>query len=406
MQGTFRDRWLLTLCCSRSLMYAIFMVYAACLPVLMDAWGMSAAQAGTVSGAFMLSYAVSLVAASWLASRFGARRVFMWSAWSSGATALAFGMLARDYASAVTLYALAALTLGGTYSPAVMLFADRYPPRVRGGAVGMLIASTSLGYAFSLLVSSVLLGLGGYRLAMLVCGALPIMGAALAALALRNTPNQVHAALGHESSVRALLGNRNAVRLIAGYTGHSWELLGMWQWLPAFLAACLAIAGDRPAEAAALGAGFTGVMHVCGSFAASTMGGLSDALGRRSVLLALALLGTAFSATIGWLVAAPFALLVVLALAYGFVTIGDSPVLSTALTESLPASHLGTALAVRSMLGFGCGAVAPVAFGAVLDLSSGAGVPALSWGLAFMSLGAGGAVAVWSALRLEPAPAV
>ena len=211
MQGTFRDRWLLTLCCSRSLMYAIFMVYAACLPVLMDAWGMSAAQAGTVSGAFMLSYAVSLVAASWLASRFGARRVFMWSAWSSGATALAFGMLARDYASAVTLYALAALTLGGTYSPAVMLFADRYPSEVRGRAVGMLIASTSIGYAFSLLVAGSLLGLGGYRLAFVVCGALPLAGAVVAAWALRTTPNVVHHHGRGEPSLRALRGRGRRV---------------------------------------------------------------------------------------------------------------------------------------------------------------------------------------------------
>jgi len=400
MEGTLKDRWLTTLCLSRALMYAIYMVYAACLPVLMHEWAMSAAQAGTVSGAFMIAYATSLVASSWLAGRFGARRVFYWSSWLSGLSALAFGLFAHDYLSALLLYGLAALTQGGTYAPAVMLFADRYAPKVRGRAVGMLIASTSLGYAFSLMVSGTLLGLGGYRLAFLVCGALPLAGAAMTAYALRDTPNVVHRHDRSESSLRALRRNPDAVRLIVGYTGHSWELLGMWQWLPAFLAASLALAGGELGRAAALGAGFSAAMHVCGSFASSSMGGLSDRLGRPRVLFALGVAGATFSMTIGWLVTAPFAVLLVLALAYGFVAVGDSPVLSTALTEAVPAEHLGAALATRSILGFGGGAVAPVVFGAVLDASAGHGSPTLSWGLAFVALGIGGVVAAACARRL------
>ncbi len=400
-EGTLGDRWLMALCASRTLMYAMFMVYAACLPVLMGAWQMTAAQAGTVAGAFMLSYALSLVVAAWLAGRYGARNVFLWAAWSSGLTALLFGLFARDYVSALVLHAVAAATQGGTYSPAVMLFADRYAPKVRGRAVGMLIASTSLGYALSLFVSGALLSVGGWRVAFIVCGALPLAGAAVAALALRDTPNVIHARAGGGSSLRAVLANRDGVRLIVGYTGHSWELLGMWQWLPAFLAASVALSGGNAMDAAALGAGFAGAMHVCGSVASSSMGTLSDHLGRRGVLLGLAILGAALSFLLGWLVAAPFALLVVLALAYGFVTIGDSPVLSTALTEALPSSQLGTALAVRSVLGFGGGAISPIVFGAVLDATAPAGMPALSWGLAFASLGVGGAVAVWCAVRLR-----
>jgi MFS family permease len=400
VDGTLKDRWLVALCFSRALMYAIFMVYAACIPVLLETWRMSAAQAGTVSGAFMIAYAASLVASSWLAGRFGARRVFMWSAWSSGLTSLTFGLFANDYWSALLLYALAAASQGGTYAPAVMLFADRYPSAVRGRAVGMLIASTSIGYAFSLLVAGSLLGLGGYRLAFVVCGALPLAGAVVAAWALRATPNVVHRHPRGEPSLRALRANPDAVRLIAGYTGHSWELLGMWQWLPAFLAASLALGGGEVARAAALGAGFSAAMHVSGSLASSSMGSLSDRLGRRRVLVALGVLGAAFSMSIGWLVAAPFALLLVLALGYGFVAIGDSPVLSTALTEAVPSQHLGAALAVRSVLGFGGGAVSPVVFGAVLDLAAPSDSPGLAWGLAFVSLGVGGAVAALCARRL------
>ena len=408
MQGTLRDRWLMTLCVSRIMLYALYMAYAACLPVLMHAWNMSATQAGSVSGAYMLTYGFSLVGASALADRFGARRVFMWSAWSTGVTSVAFGLFARDYASALVLYCAVALCQGGVYSPAVMLFADRYQPAVRGRAVGMLIAGTSLGYALSLLTAGVMLGLSGYRLAFAVCGVVPLAGAVMAAVALRDTPNVVHARPAGEPSLRVIRRNPDAVRLIAGYTGHSWELLGSWNWLPAFLAASLALTGGDPTLAAALGAGATAVMHGCGSVAASTMGSLSDRLGRRRVLLMLAVAGTALSMAMGWLVYAPFAVLVLLALVYGFVSVGDSPVLSTALTEAVAPRHLGAALATRSVFGFGAGALAPVVFGVVLDATAPAGSPALSWGLAFASLGLGGVVAVACArgLRSGDRPAI
>ena len=92
-------------------------------------------------------------------------------------------------------------------------------------------------------------------------------------------------------------------------------------------------------------------------------------------------------------------LVVPLVLAYAFLAIGDSAVLSTALTETVDPAWLGSVLAVRSLLGFGAGAAAPLAFGAVLDAVGGSGP--LAWGLAFASLGIAGALAAWFAFRLS-----
>jgi sugar phosphate permease len=97
------------------------MVYAACLPVLLEQWAMPATQAGTVASGFMLGYALSLVASSWLAERFGSRRVFELSTVASALTAIVFGFFARDYISGLVLYTLAALSQGGNYTPAVKL---------------------------------------------------------------------------------------------------------------------------------------------------------------------------------------------------------------------------------------------------------------------------------------------
>ena len=74
------DGWLLALGAARALMTAVFMTYAATLPVLRSEWGMSATAAGSISTGFQLGYAVSLVVFSALADRVGARRVFVWSA--------------------------------------------------------------------------------------------------------------------------------------------------------------------------------------------------------------------------------------------------------------------------------------------------------------------------------------
>jgi MFS family permease len=140
------------LCVSRTFNMLIFMTYAATLPALRPAWGMSATAAGSVSTGFQLGYAVSLLVCSWLADRVGARRVFLVSGWLAAVTAVAFAAYARSFHSALVLYTLVALSQGGTYTTAIMLMADRYPRERRGAAVGWLLASSSLGYALSLLV--------------------------------------------------------------------------------------------------------------------------------------------------------------------------------------------------------------------------------------------------------------
>jgi MFS family permease len=399
----WRDGWLLSICVGRVFAYANFMVYAACLPILRGQWALSATQAGTVASGFMLGYTVSLVASSLLAERFGSRRIFVLSTVASASTAMAFGFLARDYTSGLVLYTLAALTQGGNYTPAIMLMVERYRPEHRGSAVGWLIASTSIGYAFSLAVSGLLLAWGGYSLAFIGTGLLPVLGAAILWVPLRRAPNTVHDREGTVRPVAVLRKDPNAWRLVAGYTWHCWELLGMWVWAPAFLAASLALSGVASVQAAEVASYLTAAMHLVGAVASSTMGHLSDIVGRRRVLLALAAAGGMLSLTLGWLVHLPLPFLMGLILIYGFVAIGDSPVLSTALTETVGPGSLGSALAIRSLMGFGAGAISPTVFGLALDLAvRSENAAAAVWGPAFMVLAIGGLGATWYAWRFRP----
>jgi len=392
------DSWLLLVFMSRIALYANFMVYAACLPILLKEWEMSATQAGSISSAFMFGYAASLFVFAWLSDQYGAKRLFLLSAFLSAFTALVFGFFARSYLSGFLLYGLAAITQGGLYTPAIMLFAERYDPSRRGAAVGYLIASTSVGYAFSLVVSGLCLTWGGYRTAFIVTGCLPLIGLSLCWVALRETPTHIYSQGARSRPLKVLRRNRNARLLIAGYTFHCWELLGMWSWTPAFFAAIIAISGNNFGKTAKFGAYLVASMHLIGALSSVSMGRLADLLGRRVVLIQVAAFGTCLSLVIGWLTTWPIMVLVFIGLFYYFFAIGDSPVLSTALTEAVEPGHLGSILAVRALFGFGAGGIAPIVFGAVLDLTNPPGNAPVTWGWAFTVLGLGGLTATLCAI--------
>jgi len=123
--------WLASLALSRAFITLVFMTYAAALPTLTLAWSMSATQAGLVQTCFSVGFAVSLFITSWLADYVGARRIFLWSCWLGAAAALAFALFARSFEQALWLYGLVGFTQGGSYTPAIMLAAQRLPPARR-----------------------------------------------------------------------------------------------------------------------------------------------------------------------------------------------------------------------------------------------------------------------------------
>ncbi len=101
----------------------------------------------------------------------------------------------------------------------------------------------------------------------------------------------------------------------------------------------------------------------------------------------------------GWLRYQPTLILIPFVAIYSFAAMGDSAVLSAALTESVDRRNLGTAVAGRSILGFGAGGLSPYAFGAVLGTLGNAG-SRNEWGQSFAVLGFGGIIATICALLL------
>jgi MFS family permease len=390
--------WLVALVLSRAFVTLIFMTYAASLPTLTREWSMTATQAGLVQTCFSAGFAISLFGTSWLADHLGARRMFLWFCWLGAAAALAFALLARSFEQALWLYGLVGFTQGGSYTPAIMLVAQQLPPARRGAGVGWVLAGMSGGYVGSISLALGLIATFDYRTALVVCALGTVVGATFGTVAAVQVPNRIAAGLTQLTGRFALLKDRRSLLLTAGYMGHSFELFGMWTWVPAFLIVSL---GDQPARSIAPGAVGLGIavaiaLHLSGLLASATMGRASDRYGRRAVLIAMAAIGALCSFGFGWSGQLPPGVLLAFAAVYGFTALGDSSVLSTAMSEAVPAGYLRRALAVRSILGIGVGAVAPAAFGAVLD----AAAPGQAWGWAFALMGLGGAVATLCALLL------
>lgn len=390
------------ICVARVFLFATFMTVAATIPLIIEEWGLGAAAVGAIVSSFTIGYAVSLFGFAWAADYYGAKRMTCISALAAAAASLAFGFIARDWWMAMILYGVVGLAQGGVYTPLVMVFSDEAEPERRGKAMGWLIASTSVGYATSLAVAGLGIALGGWQLAFILSGVLPAVGAVLLIAVLKPLPNRIHDRPMDHHVVDELVRNRESRLLIGGYIAHSWELLGMWAWIPAFLAATFAIQGIDTAGASVSGAYLSGVLHLFGAVAALTMGRLSDRTGRRPVLVVVAGIAAVISFAIGWLIHAPSIVLIPLAFAYAFSCLGDSPVLTTALSETVHSAYLGAALAWRGLAGFAAGALAPLAVGLVLDAASAAGAgPAMSWGFGFATLGVGGVLAVACAAALR-----
>jgi len=390
--------WLGAICLSRVGSYMVYIAYAATLPVLQHEWRLSGTAAGSIASVFQVAYAISLMGCSALADRVGARRVFLVGSVTTAVIAALFAALARDYWSGLVLYTLLALTLGSTYTTGILLVAEHVPVDRRGRAMGAYLAGHSLGLALALMLAGAAIPRGGYVLAFWLLALGAIAGGGLAWIAMHSTGNAVPPRATHQRFAGEVLRNRPAMLVIAGYIFHSWELLGMWAWTPAFLAACFVAAGAELTRGAGLGAYVTSLFHLTGMLAALVAGVFADRFGRTPVILVMAAVSAGCSLVFGWLIGASLALVVGVGLLYGFAALGDSPIYSTALTEVVAPAYRGSALALRSLLGYGAGAIAPLLFGVILDWQGARNAGA--WGWAFVSLGAAGLGAVLSAVLL------
>ncbi|CAN7286189.1 MFS transporter [Variovorax paradoxus] len=396
--------WLALLCASRLLQAMVVTAYSGVLPFMMADWHMTAAQAGSIQSAWHVGYMSSLFAVGLLADRYGPHRVFLIGSAVSACSALAFAAFAHGHLSALLLYGLAGLCAGASYTPGLQLLARNAEPAVRGRAMGLFLGSASMGYALSLAVVAAFSHALHWRFGLLAAAGCTFAGALLTVPALRRmrlpAPRAGAGTPPRAGTWHALAETVRDKPAMAGnwaYAFHCWELMALWAWLPAYLVA--AAGGAAPWRGAGIAlAAFAHLVSVFGSIGG---GAASDRFGRARIMMAATLMSLCMSFAFGWMWTWPLWLLAAMAALYNLLAIADSSVYSTALADVVAPHRLGVAYSVRSVMGFGAGALSPWVFGLVLDWGQtrfGFG-STYSWVAAWSSVGLGALLGPWMIVR-------
>lgn len=384
----------LLLCIGRAGTCMGTMAFAGALPVLRSVWHMDATTAGTIQTAFNLSNALALLVASWLSDSLGAKRMYLFCTWAGAAALIVFAIFARSPHAALVLIVFVGLTQGGAYTPALLLTADLSSPAKLGRAMGQILAAGSFGYLLSVSLSMWVAKSYGPTAGFTICAIGALAGAMIGQFSLKGVENRrsKHEAPTSSAPIqwKSIFGP-TSLCLLVGYVAHCWELLGSWAWTPTLLATALQPSG-LSAMTTSLIVG--GAVHLSGMIATGVVGALSDRWGRSRVLMYVGGMGALCSMLIGWSAHWGAGWVVALAAIGSFFILADSGVLSAAMTDEVPAAYLGRVMGVRSILGFGAGALAPMTFGATLDWTH-------QWGWAYVSLAAGGLIAFLAALMLR-----
>lgn len=394
------------LCLGQFLGHQTGLTFSVLIPIVRDEWRMSAGQAGMILGAFQIGTLAAYVAVGLMLDRMRSKPMMVWSAALVGFGDVAFALLARDFASGLGLRLAVGILIGGLYLPALKHIAETIPIARRGAATGLYIAVINIAYAIPLLYIGALAPLAGWRVVMMCVGGAELAGALIMALKVPDVPlpsmgDGASRGVGQASRYLGdVLRNRPALRVIAAYTGHNWELFGMWGWMAPFMVAALRAQGMVPEAALARGGALAAAAIGVGAVGAVLGGRLSDTLGRARTATLMMGASLLCSAGIGWLFAAPTALVVAVGLLYGISALADSPAYPASLMELVPSRSLGGAFSLQMLFGWTATAVSPAVFGWTLDLTRSTGAaPAAQWGPAFGLLAIGPLIGI---LALRP----
>ena len=374
------------ICLAETLSMTGTMYFPALLPSFQAEWGLTNTAAGWINGVFFAGYAITSPILVGLTDRIDARRIYLPSALLAALSLFLFGWFAEGTWTAAALRLLAGIGLAGTYMPGLRALSDNVTGPGQSRHIVFYTASYGIGTALSVYFAGLLLPLTGWRLGAELLALGPI-GALLIFTAIVPPRTPLGSAAGLRFSrddLKAVLANRPAVGYMLGYGVHCWELFGYRSWLVAFLAYSLSL---QPGFTSPLSPQNIAMLILLIGVPASIVGNEGAMKWGRHRALAAYMIGSGIlGCVIGFTAALDFYLVIALCLLYGMTNLFDSGALTAGLVAESPERQRGLTLAVYSFTGFGMAFLAPLAFGAILDIV-GRGV--MGWGFAFAAMGLG-----------------
>ena len=396
--------WLLGLSATQACAVLVFMSFAGALPILQAEWQLSNTQAGAIQAAGQIGYLLAVLVSSSLTDYITSKRLIVGGALWAGLSNLAFAVFADDMTSAVIFRALVGMGVAFIYMPGVKFISQNIPPSQRGGALGLFVASFTLGSAISIALGGNLASILGWRLAFGLTSIGPLVGALISWRTLPNT-EKPDRQKEQPIPISKLLYNRPAILVILLYMCHAWEVLGLRSWLAAYLTAVGLNSGASLPAATRIGATVAGIATLVAATGTASVATLSDQFNRKKIIIAVMSISLFFIFFLGFTWTFPWVIVVVVSLAAAFFANADSAVISTTLTEVVPTNYLGRTLAIYSFFGFTAGSISPFIFGAALDFASANTRTTMSdfgspWSLGFATLALGSLVGVFVGIVL------
>lgn len=340
------------------------MLYAFALTAIREEFGLSAAGAGALASATLVTSAAGGVLFGVLADRIGRARALVWSILAySCFTALT--ATAGSVPQLVLWRALVGIGLGGEWSAGSVLVAETWPAEHRGKAIGLMQSGWAIGYIMAALLAAAVLPAWGWR----PLFALGILPAFLVVWIRRNVPeppgwkpSRVRPAnlarlFRAPLARRTLLATSMTTCVLFAY----W---GLFTWIPGYLAS--------PTEAGGAGMGVVRStawivpMQVGAFFGYTLFGFLADRFGRRPVFLVF-VLGAAVMVPVYGTQARNQVMLMAMGPLVGFFGHGFFSVFGAMLAELFPSGIRATAQGLCYNIGRGVSALAPATIGALAD---------------------------------------
>jgi len=387
--------------CHRQNIICFNVFYVRCsIQQLITVWELSATEAGFIQTSLVIGFAIALFISSYCSDFYNPNRILSIYLVINFLSSFVFYLIAKDFWTASFINFFIGFAQGGIYGPSILLVSEKFKSKNKGVAMGVMLGSQSFGYAISLSLSYVITTNYGYKISFLTASLISLVGAVFLLTAVYEDFLKKYK-FSELNKKFSLNQNTKTKFLITGYTAHAIELFGLWSWLPVFLSVIIVNKVSITTVGVGIIIGFA--IHLSGVFSSVIAGYLSDNLGRKKILVSFSLFSAILSFLIGWTAELDLFLIVIISIFYSFFAIGDSGVLTAALTESTPKYCVGRTVAYRSILGIGFGSITPAVFGFIIDITNNHQPinSETNWIFAFSFLGVAGLIATFCASKFK-----